>query len=80
MLVMYSRPGCHLCDVMLAELQPLLDQLGIGVKVVDISGEADLMRRFSLKIPVLTLDGKLLCQFRLDAARVREAVNSRLSS
>ena len=73
-LVLYSRPGCHLCDVMLGELQPLLQEHGLKVRVVDISTDPALMRRFALKIPVLALDGEPLCQYRLDAGALRRAL------
>jgi len=64
---------------MLEELQPLLEELSVALKRVDISGDEDLLQRYGLKIPVLTLEGKVLCQFRLDALKVREALGSRPS-
>jgi len=73
-LVLYSRPGCHLCDVMLGELQPLVQEYGLKVRVVDISADPALSRRYALQIPVLVLDGEQVCQYRLDAGALRRAL------
>ncbi|MGI9264556.1 MAG: glutaredoxin family protein [Gammaproteobacteria bacterium] len=70
--VIYSKAGCHLCDVMLEDLQDLIDDSGAGLTVVDIAGSEELTGRYGDKIPVLTADGVELCRYRLDARRVRD--------
>lgn len=73
-LVLYSRPGCHLCEDMHSELQPLLRAAGIAVKVVDIDTDAALRETFGLRIPVLALDGEVISEGRLDADAVADAL------
>lgn len=68
-LRLYSRPECHLCEVMLAELEPLLGGRA-SVEVVDISQDAALERKYALRIPVLAAGDEELCNYRLDAGRV----------
>lgn len=68
-LTLYSRPDCHLCDVMAGQLEPLLRGRA-ELRVVDISGDLGLKRRFGLRIPVLAGADKELCQYRLDRERV----------
>ena len=70
-LVLYSRANCHLCDVMLRELRPLLDGLEVKLSIVDISERDDLIGKFGERIPVLTADGVELCHYRLDTQRVQ---------
>jgi thioredoxin reductase (NADPH) len=70
MLTLYGRPECHLCDEMLAELEPLLHR-AVRVEVVDISDDDDLEARYGLRIPVLCAGETELCCYRLDAGRVR---------
>lgn len=73
-LVLYSRHGCHLCDEMLAGLQPLLGAAGAGVKVIDIDTDAALRETWGLRIPVLSLDGEVISEGRLDVDAVRDAL------
>ena len=71
-LVLYSREACGLCDEMLVQLEPLLDTCEASIKVVDIGGDPELMRRFGLRIPVLLHQGEILCEGRLDADLVEQ--------
>jgi hypothetical protein len=74
-LTVYSRPGCHLCDEMLAELEPLVAGRA-RVEVVDISQDVTLSKRFGVLIPVLMHDGEELSRYRLDRERVSELIDS----
>ena len=75
MLTLYGRPECHLCDEMLAELEPML-QGAVRIQTVDISGDDDLEVRFGLKIPVLCAGDIELCCYRLDKDRVHQWLES----
>jgi glutaredoxin len=67
----YHRPGCSLCEEMLAELATLLGpEESSRVQVVDISDEPELERKYRTRIPVLLADGEFVCDYRLDAERV----------
>ena len=73
-LVLYVRQGCHLCDQFLLELS--LD-LGPGIErlqVQDVDQDVDLAVRFGLRVPVLELDGTVLCEGIYDGAGVRQAL------
>ena len=48
-LILYSRADCHLCDQVIG----LLDAVGIRWRPVDIDGDAALLARYGLRIPVL---------------------------
>lgn len=69
-LQLYSRPQCHLCELMFGELRPLLDE-STQVEFVDISDDPDLMRRYGLRIPVLGCGAEELSGYPLDVQRVR---------
>jgi len=57
---------------MLAELEALgrLMQLP-PVEVVDVDADPLLKRRFALDVPVLLLDGTVVCRHRLDAGELK---------
>jgi hypothetical protein len=70
-LQLYSRPGCHLCELLAAAVGPLLGD-GFAIQEVDISEDPALMRRYGLRIPVLADGEHELSSYPLDVERVRE--------
>ena len=40
------------------------------VEVVDVDADPQLQRRYGLNVPVLLLDGTVVCRHRLDAAEL----------
>jgi Glutaredoxin-like domain (DUF836) len=71
---LYSRPGCGLCEEMLAELAELPAAQGIAVDVIDVDGDSAAKRRYGHKIPVLLLEEELVCHGRLDPEEVHKAL------
>lgn len=41
-----------------------------AVQLVDVDTDPVLQRRWGMKVPVLLLDGAMVCTFRLDAAEL----------
>jgi len=56
---------------MLAALQPLQEEFGYGLNVIDVDERPEFEARFGERVPVLVVDGRELCQYRLDAPAVR---------
>jgi hypothetical protein len=75
--LLYSRPGCGLCEEMLAELAALPCAAGIPVELIDVDTDAAARVRFGHKIPVLWFGGELVCQGRLEPAEVQKALACR---
>jgi len=68
-LILYSRPGCHLCEELAEELAPLLGGRAT-ITHVDVSRDPALERRYGLRIPVLVAGDTELSSFPLDRQRV----------
>jgi hypothetical protein len=67
-LVVITREGCGLCDEMLHELAELERTQGLPpVTVIDVDSDAELVRQFGLKVPVLLLDGSVICHYTLNS-------------
>jgi hypothetical protein len=79
LLTLYGRTWCHLCEDMQAELEPLLAEFGAQLTVIDVDADPALEARYDERVPVLVYDGVELCQYRLDAARVRAALAARVA-
>ena len=73
-LVLYVRDGCHLCEQFLVELSVDLGPNVERLRVLDVDGDTDLAVRFGLRVPVLELDGTVLCEGVYEGARVRAAL------
>ncbi|MGE0041827.1 MAG: glutaredoxin family protein [Vicinamibacterales bacterium] len=56
-LVLYAKPGCHLCDDLRALVEDLLPELGATLHEVDITTDPALHARYRHDIPVLVADG-----------------------
>jgi hypothetical protein len=66
-LTVVHRHGCELCDEMVAELQALAATRSLPpIEVVDVDSDPELARRHGLDVPVLLLDGTVVCRHRLD--------------
>ena len=61
----FSRPGCHLCEVLLDELQPLVRGV-LEVAVRNIDGRDDWRTAYGELIPVVVFEGREVCRYRLD--------------
>jgi hypothetical protein len=56
-LILYSKPGCHLCEG-LAEKLSQVSAIAIELEIRDITTDPAWFERFQYEIPVLTvLDG-----------------------
>jgi glutaredoxin len=83
-VVLYSRSGCHLCDVARETLLVARERLGFDLREVDIEGDDDLELEYGIRIPVIEVDGEEAFEITVDpeelarlvAAEEREAPRS----
>lgn len=75
-LVLYSKPGCHLCDEMKPIVAHVARQFGVDVTEIDISTDADLIKEYGEQIPVLTLDGRRIAKYRITEEQLRSSLKS----
>ena len=71
-LVLYGRPGCHLCD----DAREALRRVGHPFVEVDIERDDALLKRYLERIPVVALDGVELYDFFVDESDLRTRVGS----
>ena len=74
---LYTKPGCHLCDMAREVVAEVCAELGESFDEVDITAGPDadrLMRAYGEEIPVTFVDGKQHDFWRVDADRLRAAL------
>jgi len=76
-VTLYTRVGCHLCDVVKAQLDAAQAQQPFALAVVDVDTDAALVQQYGDEVPVVMVAGRKAFKYRLDPAdfldRVRRA-------
>lgn len=76
-ILLYTKPGCHLCDDMRDVLSAALRGTGVRVAERNIALDLDDFERYKHDIPVLMIDGREVARHRVAesalVAALREA-------
>jgi glutaredoxin len=76
-VVVYSRPGCHLCERALAAIAALHEEgYRFALREVDIESDESLLRRHLERIPVVEVDGAVVSELLLDEAGLRARLDT----
>jgi glutaredoxin len=72
-VVLYSRQGCHLCDV----AAEVLARHNLAFEVVDIDADPVLREQYNECVPVVVIDGKERFRGRVDELLLRRILSHR---
>jgi glutaredoxin len=76
-VVVYSRPGCHLCEEAVATLVAMHGEgYRFGLHEIDIESDELLLRRHLERIPVVEVDGTVVSELVLDEKAVRARLDT----
>ncbi len=75
-VILYTRPGCSLCEVMKHEMSRSGCAEFYTLKEIDITGDAELLARYQFDIPVLCINGVEAFRHRLNANEFKEKVTA----
>jgi len=75
-VVLYGRPGCHLCDDARAIVERVRAELPFALVERDIEQDDALHKRYLERIPVLALDGEELFEFFVDEDELRRRLTA----
>jgi glutaredoxin len=65
-VVVYSRKGCHLCEIVKETLSKLQRRGGFQWREIDVDSDEDLRRKFTDEVPVVFIDGRKAFKYRMD--------------
>ena len=74
---MYSREGCHLCDVVKDTLKQMEGEAEFRWQVVDIDGDPELREKYNEEVPVVFIDGRKAFKYRMDGRQFLRALAGR---
>jgi glutaredoxin len=75
-VVIYSKPGCHLCDEAKAAIKAAGCAGLFTLEEINIETDPELLRRYRFEIPVVTIDGTERFRHRLSSEEFRDALQS----
>lgn len=73
-VVVYLKPGCHLCSDALSVVSSVCSSLGVSWEGLDITDDRELMARWAEYVPVILVDGEVHDWFRVQPDRLRAAL------
>lgn len=76
-VIVYSRKGCHLCDVVKETLIQLQGDADFEWREVDIDADHDLCAKYNDEVPVVFIDGRKAFKYRMEASQFLRAIAGR---
>jgi len=76
-LILYTKPGCHLCEEMKREIQRAGCAELYALAEVNIETDLDLLARYRYEIPVLFIDGVEAFRHRLRSGDFKARLTGR---
>lgn len=73
-LTVYSRPGCHLCEVLIEEMLPLV-RGRLDIEVRDVDHRDEWRRAYDIRIPVVEFEGDCIFEHKLDRAALQRVLD-----
>jgi hypothetical protein len=76
-LTLLAKPGCHLCDdAREIVLEVLSDRPEVTFEELSILDDPELLDRYVEEIPVVLIDDRVHTIWRVDADRLRQALDA----
>ena len=65
-IVVYSRKGCHLCEVVKDGIVKLHKRGGFIWREIDVDSDAEIRRLYNDEVPVVFINGRKAFKYRMD--------------
>ncbi len=74
LITIYSRRGCHLCEVAESTLTQMKQELDFDIDVVLIDGDQELEKLYGHEVPVIHIDGEHHDFYKVDPERFKSSL------
>lgn len=65
-VVVYSRKGCHLCEIVKESIVKLHKRGGFTWREIDVDSDTEVRRLYNDEVPVVFIDGRKAFKYRMD--------------
>jgi glutaredoxin len=79
-VVVYSRKGCHLCDVVKETLTLLQGESDFRWREVDIDLDPALRQEYNQEVPVVFIDGRKAFKYHMDRQQFLRLLTRRINA
>lgn len=78
-IVVYSRKGCHLCEVVKETITQLQGKADFRWREVDIDLDPSLRQKYNDEVPVVFIDGRKAFKYHMDQHQFLRVLAGRAS-
>lgn len=79
-VIVYSRSGCHLCDIVKETLAQMRGRADFQWREVDIDADPQLRQKYNEEVPVVFIDGRKAFKYRMDKRQFLRALAGKAPS
>lgn len=72
-ITLYTRAGCHLCEAAEAVIRDVAGGIA-DIRLVDIDADPALTERYTVRVPVVEVDGVEIAEFEVDRRQLVAAL------
>jgi len=76
-VILYSRKGCHLCEIVKESLVKLQKRANFNWREIDVDSDTELRRLYNDEVPVVFVNGRKAFKYRLDEQEFLRKLASR---
>lgn len=76
-VLVYSRKGCHLCEVVKDQLAQLHPHHDFTWREIDIDADPELRQKYNEEVPVVFINGRKAFKYRMDPAQFLKTLRGR---
>ncbi len=73
-VTVYTRAGCHLCEIAVAEASRIAEETGSHFTTIDVDVDPEDRAEYGDLVPVILVDGAVHGYYHLDPDRLRAAL------
>ena len=74
-ITIYSKKGCHLCEVAMQKLLKIQNEFPFSLTEIDIENDEDLFGKYKYLIPVIEIDGKEVFNYKINEDKLKEILS-----
>jgi glutaredoxin len=72
-VTVYTRQGCHLCDDAITVVRDVATGRA-RIELIDIDADPDLVERYTVRVPVIAVDGVEIAEYHIAAEQLEAAL------